>query len=59
MRDLNCHLSGTMPCNLPCGDRTCLYNDHGLCSDNRVCEYCEKPRCENEKPEPNDKEVAA
>ena len=59
MMNQNFHLSGTMPCCLPCGDRTCLFNDNGLCSDNWVCEYCEKPRCENEKLEPNDKEVSA
>ena len=59
MMNLEFHLSGTMPCCLPCGDRTCLFNYLGLCQDNSPCEYREKPRGENEKPEPNDKEVSA
>ena len=45
------YLHGDMPCNLPCGNLMCAYNDFGRCKDNCICEDAEKTRGESGKVE--------
>jgi len=37
-------MGGDIPCNLPCKNRTCLYNIYGICTDNARCEECGENR---------------
>lgn len=40
-------MGGGIPCNLPCKNRTCLYNIYGICTDNARCEECGEDREED------------